>query len=576
MPAGKQAACASDSDCNTSVGEVCEMGACWGGPPAGQFAAIVVPPNDRADLISTEIAMQTLPTDGALGSISVASSITLSGRVEAFCAAPMSCSDTTIAATITVTRPSRFAGGPPFTAVTTAADGVARGTDSFSIAVPASQPGDAPFTIVVAPAGAGAAPPNNGSTAPAELAPPLRLSMLAQTDTELGTLTLGSETSQVISGTLTDAQQVPLTKYRVVALGHLGDAGGAVSEVSTVDYTPNGQYSITLADNIVGTISIEASPYDPSVTAPTLIEGAVQPASGVQALVQPAAMGNPIALDIPIEGLDGDGAVSPVGGAHVIVTSTFAPGMVGLGQAVLETDVQTADDGVAHVTLLDGDAFASSYTIEVIPPAGSELGAYDKALVLDGSPIRLPARLKLSGTVVDGTGAGVGNISVTAAPSLRFQWSLPDDSQSLLAAIPPATVVTDAMGVFTLYVDPILASVWAYYDLDFTVPDGVQAANWTHTEIAIPRDPTQSSLMLMPAEPLPDTAFMHGNLLDAAGLSLAGGDLRIFELEPDTSLCTQVANPPASCAIPAQLLGHGTSAADGTVRLALPRDPETP
>ena len=575
MPVGKQAECASDSDCNTSVGEVCEQGACWGGPPAGEFAAIVVPPNQRPDLISTEIAMQTLPTDGALGSIAVGSAIKLSGRVEAFCAAPMTCSDTTIAATITVTRPSRFAGGPPFTAVATAADGVARGTDSFSIAVPPSQPGDAPFTITVAPAGAGAAPPNNGSTAPAELAPPLRLTMTAHTDTELGTLTLGSESSAVISGTLTDAQQAPLTKYRVVALGHLGDAGAALSQASTVDYTTNGQYSITLSDNIVGTISIEASPYDPSVTAPTLIEGPVQPASGTQALVQPASMGNPVARDITIEGLSGEGAVTPVSGAHVFVTGTFAPGMVGLGQAVLEADVQTGDDGVAHVTLLDGDAFANSYTIEVIPPTGSELGAYDKPLVLDGSPIRLPTRFKLTGKVVDASGKGVGNISVTAAPSLRFQWSLPDDGQSVLAAIPPATVVTDAAGAFTLYVDPILESVWAYYDLEFTVPDGVQTASWTHSEIAIPRDPTQSSLMLTP-EPLPDTAFMHGNLLDSAGISLAGGELRIFELEPDASLCLQVANPPAGCSIPAQLLGHGTSVAAGTVQLALPRDPATP
>jgi hypothetical protein len=369
---------------------------------------------------------------------------------------------------------------------------------------------------------------------------------------------------------------VPLKKYRVAALGHLGDASAPLSQVSTVDYTTDGQYSITLSDNIAGTISIEAVPYDASVTAPTLIASALQPVSGTQTLVQPASTGSPIALAIPIQGQGDDGAVGPVSGAHVIVTSTFAPAMVGLGQAILEADVQTGDDGIAHVTLLDGDAFANGYTIQVIPPAGSHLGAYDKPLVLDGSSIRLPRRLKLSGTVVGGDGQDVGNISVTAAPSLRFQWSLSDDGQSLLAEIPPATTVTDARGDFTLYVDPILASVWGYYDLDFTVPDGVQTASWTHSEIAIPRDPSLTSLMLMPGEPLPDTAFMHGSLVDPAGISLAGGELRIFELEPDSSLCTQVANPPASCTIPAQLLGHGTSAADGTVQLALPRNPATP
>jgi hypothetical protein len=249
-----------------------------------------------------------------------------------------------------------------------------------------------------------------------------------------------------------------------------------------------------------------------------------------------------------------------------------------LGSAVLQVDVQTGSDGVANIQVLDGTAFANNYAIEVIPPASSELGVYAQPLALDGSPvepIRLPARLALSGSVIDADHKGVGNISITATPSLRFQWSLDAGGQGLLAEIPPATAVTDASGAFTLYVDPILDTVWAYYDLDFTVPDGVQAADWTHTEIAIPRDPTQTSYSLT-AEPLPATAFMHGSLVDAAGIAVGAGELRIFEIEPDNSLCTQVTNPPASCAIPAQPLGHGTSAGDGTVQLALPRMPDAP
>jgi hypothetical protein len=267
--------------------------------------------------------------------------------------------------------------------------------------------------------------------------------------------------------------------------------------------------------------------------------------------------------------------VTAVSGAHVIVTGTFTQDMVGLGSAVLQADVQTGSDGMANVQLLDGAAFAANYSIEVIPPANSELGVYAKALALDGSPIRLPGRVALSGSVIDGDGKGVGNISITATPSLRFQWSLDTGGQGLLAEIPPATAVTDASGAFTLYVDPILDTVWAYYDLDFTVPDGVQAADWTHTEIAIPRDPTQTSYKLG-AESLPATAFMHGTLVDAAGISVGAGELRIFEIETDNTLCTQVTNPPASCAIPAQPLGHGTSASDGTVQLALPRMPDAP
>jgi hypothetical protein len=412
------------------------------------------------------------------------------------------------------------------------------------------------------------------------------MTVQAQTDTELGTLTLGNATSPVITGTLTDAQSQLLTKYRVVAVGHLGSADAPLSQVSTIDYTTTGQYSITLSGcsdascaNIAGSITIEASPYDTTVAAPTLYTPALQPATAQQTLSEPATMGDSVALAIPIQGLGGDGAVSPVTGAHVIVTGTYSQGMAGLGGAVVQADVQTDANGNANVELLDGAAFANTYTIEIIPPAGSQLGVYDKPLSLDGSPnlpaIRLPARLALSGNVVDGTGKGVGNISVTATPSLRFQWSLDGDGQSLLAEIPPATAVSDASGAYTLWVDPILDTVWAYYDLDFTVPDGVEAADWTHTEIAIPRDPTQTSYALGD-EPLPATAFMHGTLVDTAGISVDAGELRIFEIEPDLTLCSQVTNPPATCSIPAQLLGHGTSAADGTVQLALPRMPDVP
>ncbi|HEX4454362.1 MAG TPA: hypothetical protein VH143_26055 [Kofleriaceae bacterium] len=583
VPAGKQPQCTTNADCDVSVGEVCDQGACWGGPPAGQFAAIVVPPSARPDLISTEVPAQALASDGDLGNVSMGAAITVAGRVEPFCASSSNpCSGDSIGATVTVSRPSRFPGGPGFTAVATATDGVARGTDSFSISVPPTMAGDEPFTITFTPTSTGAAPPNNGTVSPAELAPPLRMTLQATSDTELGTITLGNEDSPVITGTLTDAQGQPLEKYRVVALGHLGDANAPLTQVSTVDYTTTGQYSVTLAgcsdqtcEDIIGTVTLEASPYDTTVAAPTLYAPALQPVSTEQTLSQPAAMGNPISLAIPIQGLNGDGAVAAVSGAHVIVTGTFVQDMVGLGSAVVQADVQTGDDGIANVQLLDGNAFAANYAIEVIPPANSALGVYAKPLALDGSPIRVPSRLALSGSVVDGNGKGVGNISITATPSLRFQWSLDAGGQSLLAEIPPATAVTDASGAFTLDVDPILDTVWAYYDLDFTVPDGVQAADWTHTEIAIPRDPTQTSYALA-AEPLPATAFMHGTLVDAAGIAVGAGELRIFEIETDNSLCAQVTNPPASCAIPAQPLGHGTSAANGTVQLALPRMPDAP
>lgn len=583
VPTAKPAACTTSADCDTSAGEVCDDGACYGGVPTGEFAAIVVPPSDRPDLVSTDIAQETLPSDGDLSTVAIASGIRLSGRVEAYCAPPMPCSDTTIAATVTVSRPSRFSGGPGFSAVASAPAGVVRGTDSFALTVPATGPYDAPFTLTIAPVGTGAAPPSDGSTSAAQLAPPMQLTLTATADTELGTLTLGSEIAPVITGTITDATSAPLDHYRVVALGHLGSADAPLSEVSTVDYTQNGTYSITLAGcggsgcaDIAGDVTLEAAPYDDDVTAPTLYVGGVAAAAGTQGITQPAAIGAPLALPIQVQGLGGDGAIENVSGARVIVTSTAttpATDQVS-AQAVLEADAQTGSDGIAHVTLLDGAAFGSSYAIEVIPPAGAQLGLYDKPLALDGTPIRLPSRVQLYGTVTDGEGAPVANISVIASPALRYQWNLDPGSQALLGAIPTASAVTDPSGAFSLWVDAELGGVLATYDLAFTVPGGVAAADWTDMGVAIPG--TSNTSVSIGTLSLPATAFVHGTLVDAAGLPVDGGELRIFQVESDPLLCQAVADPPSPCVIPAQLLGNETAAPDGTVVVALPRVPATP
>ena len=576
VPTGKQPQCTKTSDCDTAAGEVCDDGSCWGGPPSGQFAAVVVPPSTMPDLIYTDIASEALPTDGALGAVALASAVQISGRVEAYCATPATCADTTLDATVTVTRPARFAGGPSFSAVATSKGGLARGIDSFQVAVPPTAPGDLPFTITVAPDSSGDAPPDNGTTSPAELAPPAQISTTAAGDTEVGTITLGSETSPVLTGTIVDANGQPLTKYRVVALGKLGQSATA-TEVSTVDFSTDGTYAITLADGVSGPVTLEALPYDTSVTAPTLYATDVADASGALQLVQPDAIGDKLAIAIPITGLSGGGAVVAIAGAHVTVSATYAAAGAD-AHAVLEADTETGSDGLAAVALLDGAAFATGYTIQVIPPASSELGIYEATIDLSAigsAGVRLPPRLALSGQVVDANGDGVGSISVTAEPSLRFQWDLDSDGQSFLAQIPAPSTVTDSAGAFTLWVDPMIEQAWGYYDLDFSVPQGIAAASWTHSEIAIPHQAGLAQIALG-NEPLPATAFMHGTVAGPGGGTVAGGELRIFQIETDTSLCSLVEVPPDPCAIPAVEIGDGTSADDGTLQLALPRDPAAP
>jgi hypothetical protein len=573
--------CTVDTDCQTALGEVCSSGVCYGGPPFGSFAAVVVPPSDRADLISVEIPSINLPNNGDLSTLELEAPVTITGRVEC---ATMQCTTSSIAATILVTRPPLFVGGAGFSAGTTSKDGLPRGTSSFSIAVPRAHSGDPPYAVTIVPDGNGSLPPANGAASAAELAPPTSFAVTPTSDTNIDTKVLGTGSSQVISGLLTDGANHPLAKYRVVARGKLS-ATAATSEVSSVDYTTDGTFSLTLADNVVGPISIVATPYDANVVAPTLTLGGLEPKTAMRTLAAPANTGNQLKISIPIEGLADGGAVEPVAGAQVIVTAEYDPPLSDNAVAVLTRGATTDDTGVAVVTLLDGMTLASSYRLSVIPPVTSSLcttaqaclgAVFDTAIDLSTlaanvlPPVRLPPRVALRGRVVAADGTPVGKLAVTGHPSLRFTWSEQDAAAAFLAEIPAPTGVTADAGDFVVYVDLAIDGVWGHYDLTFDAPAGTAVGSFVLPDVELPRVGTLTTLSL-PNTELPNSARLHGTLVDPNHFAVSGGELRIFQITTDTSLCGQVLYPPADCVIPAQLIGHATSDDTGVLDLALPR-----
>ncbi len=582
VPSPPKGMCTTNADC--AAGEACQEGICWGDPPAGMFAATLVPPSDRSDLISAENPSLAIPVDGWLGDLVMPAPVTLSGRVEAYCPLSSTCDSTSLGATITITRPSLFPGGPGFRGVFAAKDGISRGTDTWSANLPQSQLDDPDYIVTVLPDGRGDQPPATG-TSPAMIAPPLRTTMSAPGSMALS-FTLGSAMSKTVSGTLTDGQLTPhpLSKYRVVALGRW-DAASPLTEVSTVAYVgsvqpSDGSFTLTIADGVVGPVEIAATPYDPSVVAPALYLPNVTPGATQITLAQPSDVGNRIDLSIPIEGQATGGAIQPVSGARVLITGRFDPTISGT-HAVMSADVTTGDDGIAHVSLLDGATFHDSYLLRVIPPASSPLGVvFDQpvdlslATMIGGVPtlpaVRLPPRVALHGTVVDPAGNPLSNVSVTARPSLRFTWGLDADGQQFLAEIPAATAVTPDDGGFVVSVDPFIGDVWGTYDLALEPPTGSQSPNWTIADFQLPRIPNQTSLTVEQVV-VPAPAYIHGRIADSGDGDVQGGELRIFQIITDLSLCDQVAHPPSTCVIPAQLMGHGTSDDHGIVRLTVPR-----
>jgi hypothetical protein len=557
--------CRSTEECDAASGEVCERGVCWGNPPLGPFAALISPPSKRRDLAPQEIAQIAIPIDGWMGDLVLEAPLVLTGRVTAFCPPPMTgCDAMTLGATITVSRPSQFHGGPGFKTIVD----VDAGAASFSIPVPRPRPGDDPYVVTIAPDGG--AQPSGGRSA-AEHVPPLRL-QVSPFDSAVLRGELGGADLPTISGRLLDSAGRGLARYRVAAVGRWDLAASPV-EVSTVSFTDaNGDYSVTLSDHLVGTADIVARSID-SGAAPTVRIAnfdATKSSSGTMTTL-PASLGAPRDVAVQVTGVDRSGVVTQVGAALVTVTGVLTN--VNTLTSFTVTDQQlTSDTGNATLRVLDGAGIVGSYRFAITPPANSALSVtFDQKLTLaPGSPIRLGARVAVRGKIRGSDGKPLTNVAVTARPSLRFLWTLDAVPQAFVAAIPAATAVTLDTGEFVLWVDANVAQVWGHYDLLIEPQTDAAAPTYLQPDVEIPRDAAVDALSVGEII-LPDAAFVHGRVLDPTGEAVDDAELKMYLLSSVLSLCSEVAHAPTSCPIPAALQGRGTSEADGTVGLALPR-----
>jgi hypothetical protein len=572
--------CHSNNDCDRSHGEVCEEGICWGNPPPGPYAAVVSPPSSRQDLVAREISQLAIPDYGWIGDLTLEAPVLLSGKLVAFCPPPLvACDPAPLAGTVTVSRPSQFHGGPGFQAVVNVAAG-----DSFAIPVRRTQQGDDPYTVTIVP---DATRQVTGRSA-AEIVPPRRMQVSVSDNLAIQTIDLGGADLPAISGTLRDSSGAGIAGYRVSAFGRWDPTEPAI-EISTVDYTDaSGAYSVTLSDQLVGTVELVARPVSATSNGPPPTAAAIRlggldaTASWTRAIVVPNNLGKPVPLALQIQGFDNSsGTIVPVGGAQVSITGTLTDSLT----SFTVSDVEVADaKGQVTLKLLDGDGLATSYRLSITPPAGSDLGGVVFDQKLSSFPtlpvVRLPPRLALRGTVFSG-GKPLANAAITARPSLRFLWALDAAAQVFVASSPPATTTTPSnSGDFVLRVDPNVDQIWGYYDLVVEPAAGTRAPSFVVPEFMIPRNPKLDPVTVAYAVPdptapagiyLPDAAFIHGRITGPDGVAVEGGELKIYRVSTQLTLCSQVAHAPASCPIPAEIQARNTSDGDGTVRLTLPR-----
>ncbi|HLL21704.1 MAG TPA: hypothetical protein VK427_06220 [Kofleriaceae bacterium] len=563
VPDETPAMCEATEDCES--GEICDDGVCWGNPPQGDFAAIISPPAERTTLISRELASVTISPDGWIERVQLEKPITYTAQL--VCQAPLACDASMLAATITVSRPSSFLGGPGFRSVVKTKNGT-----PFTISVPPAHDAYTSYTVTVVPEGREATAINQ--TTPAQLLPPLRTQLTIDASASGKVLELGGIALPRVSGVIKNDSGEPQANYRVVAIGRW-DYNSTPTEVSTVDFTGvDGTFSIQLSSGLTRDVELVARPLV-TTTRPTLRHAGDFGQTGVANLdlAWPTGVGNKLDLDIPVNAVDGNGEVKPARGARVIVSArTAAPN----GEATYIAEATTDDRGRARLAVLDGPAFvAAGYRISIVPQANSTAGVmYDQPLsiLLPITEKRLRTRFALRG-VVRLRGEGVKDMSVTARPSLRFVWSLDPEDQTFVTAIPPSTTVTPESGEFVLWVDPNLADTWGHYDLTLEAASGSMAPNTTIASIEVPRVSSQTTVTLGIFD-LPEPAYVRGSIVDDKGDAVEGAELKLFRTEDFSSLCREVAHAPANCAavaLAASLLGRGASNANGEVRLTLPR-----
>jgi hypothetical protein len=555
--------CDTHADCNTTRGEVCEEGVCWGDPPEGPFAVAIAPPAGDTTVALTETTAIAIQDDGWITGLVMSSSVMLRGRIAAVCEG---CRDgVAVPAEVRVRRASRISGAPEFRVTTYTA--ASEAGDSFAIPVPPLDAADLPYQLTILPLES--APVTPGGPSAASVIPPVRLTVGAD---QLGAplaITLGGDDVVPVAGRVVDSVGQGIAGMRIYALGHLTgtDRIDRLSTLATSD--AEGWFTLRLsAPREV--IDVIAEPPSGVPGAPVLIARNRFLGSGPLVLRMPSYPAT-TRISLPVVSTDPSGGVSAVAHADVELTTTITDPVDGASQAVFTVSGQTDTRGFFEADVVAGGGTgARVHAAKIVPPPESSAASVLAHPVEVGdqggvvATVALGRRSAITGVVLDASGAPVVGVSVSASPSLRFLWSLRDPVQATIRGRPAPTIFTANDGSFRLWVDPEADGVAARYDVTLqppqysgvprdTVPDLDAGANVSLGEVW-----------------MPDTAFVRGDVTSPYGWAIGDATVVFYEMVSDLTACI-AQNAPTDCRPPPRILATGQSDSDGIVRLALPR-----
>lgn len=599
-PQAEPPMCEIDSDCDSAAGEECREAVCWGNPPSQPYAAVLIPPADRTDLIRTELPLLELTRNGALGELAFVEPVTIEGRVVLACkeSAPDTPCDPerSITAQIFVTPPSRIPGVIPDAMSVMSQAGAASGSPSFVLQLPPGKPGEA-YGVTVVPVDQ-----NNDEarTGPAHLAPPARFTIEALADRRDLVWTLGDPTAlRTVRGQIVDAVGEPVAGMRIFAI-----ASGVPMELaarsSSVDVTAaDGVFTLRIPQSALDSdvIDLVIEPRTPGsaptlrvrrvlVPEPTLDSGEVVEAGSFRM----PSYGEPQPFTVPVIGIDSGGNEVPIAQAEVAITTyletvapcpSLLPPTSTCSEATFSAQSYTADDGNVTLALIPGSGVQNRrYVARVIAPAGSEHGSIHTLDLDIGSTqggvleaIRLEHRTAVTGTIVTADGEPASGTVVSAALSLGFRWDLEPAVRSTVEVLQQPQEAADSSGEFVLWLDSHLLDTPARYDLELRPADPMLPQSLLPNIDLTARDRASPSLDLGRLA-LPEASYAEARIVGPDGAPVPGAKVGLYQISLDQTLCEQAIWPDDDdldgCVVPPAYLGPFPSRADGTVMLVLP------
>lgn len=569
VPDEEEPQCELSSDCDQPAGEVCEEGVCWGDPPVVPLAAIIGPPGDAKDLVPAEIPQLFIPSHGLMSDLVLGTPVTFRGKVMRDCGMTVC---PAVKATITVTRPSSFPGGPGLSLVeTTAEDG------TFVLHLPLTRrglpnlPDDPSYAVTISPTDRGVTRPTLFA-ADAEEVPPRRMMLMAAQD---ATLDLRLPTGEkMVTGKVLDGTGMGLAGYRVAARGGWA-TGEPTSEVSTVAVTAaDGSYRLMLPGQLVGKVIVRAEP--PQVagqpTGAAIAEIAEVSATTSSTAVDfhlPAGERAAVTTVVPVLVKDSGGQDTVVAG----VTARLRFELIDdLTKQTLRyvAEGKSNDNGAVALKVVPGVIGTNwTYRLSLLPPADARLAAvFDEPVeIVPGGLVITPMlkeRARITGRLLESARPMKG-VTLTVRPSRAFLQELDTLKRTFVDEIAATTATTSKTGEFVVYADQLIAGVPARYSLTFQPPESAFEPTWTHIdEVAIAMGADANAVNvgdIFAVEP----ANVHGRIVNPGGRPVAKARVLIYKLD-DTCLAQ-------GCSSTAQLIGRGVADDDGVVRIALPKEP---